>query len=422
MTSSGATTIEQILARASGNAVVRPGDVVVVDVDRVVLIDMQFRAFNGWRRPLRVHDPERLSVIFDHAVPAPTVDDANAQGEGRRFAEQFGVSDLHDVGATGICHQVIAEQGLARPGEILVCADSHTCAGGAFNCAARGMGPAEVLQAMCTGRTWMIVPETLRVDLSGALGPYVSGKDVFLYLAATSGGLADGRAIEFGGDGVAALAIADRRVIATQGIELMADFALFPDDEVTEAALAGTPRGGSGHGLWSDAVATFAARVHVDLGAVGPFVGLPGRVVDHAAPVGQVEATRVDQCFIGSCANGKLEDLEVAAALLRGRHVAPGVRLIVTPASRAVYLAALRLGIVETLVAAGAVVTAPACGACFGYDQGVLGDGEVCVTSSTRNFTGRMGSTSASIYMASPATVAASAVTGRLTDPRELAP
>ncbi|MBI5090733.1 MAG: 3-isopropylmalate dehydratase large subunit, partial [Actinobacteria bacterium] len=356
----------------------------------------------------------------DHAVPAPTVDDANAHQEGRRFAEQFGIADLHDVSATGICHQVMAEQGIARPGAVLVCADSHTCAGGAFNCAARGMGPAAVLQAMCTGKTWMIVPETFRVDLVGTLGRYVSGKDVFLHLAGTAGSLAAGRAVEFGGSGVASLPMADRRVLATQGVELLADFALFPFDDVTRAALEATPRGAAPGGAWSSDDAEFAARVQVDLDAVEPHVGLPGRVVDHAVPIGQVDDVRVDQCFIGSCANGKLDDLAMAAQIVRGKKVAPGVRLIVTPASSAVYLDALRLGLIETLVAAGAVVTAPACGACFGYDQGVLGDDEVCVTSSTRNFTGRMGSASASIYMASPATVAASAITGRLTDPREV--
>jgi 3-isopropylmalate/(R)-2-methylmalate dehydratase large subunit len=282
------------------------------------------------------------------------------------------------------------------------------------------MGPTEVLQAMCTGKTWMIVPETLRVDLVGELGRYVSGKDVFLHLAGTSGSLADGRAVEFGGNGLSTLSIGDRRVLATQGVELMADFALFPNDEVTRAALAATPRGDSAAGVWSDDDASFADRVALDLSDVEPHVGLPGRVVDHTAPIGSVGNVAVDQCFIGSCANGKLEDLTVAAEIVSGRRVAAGVRLIVTPASSSVYLAAVRAGVIETLVAAGAVVTAPACGACFGYDQGVLGDGEVCVTSSTRNFTGRMGSSSALIYMASPATVAASAITGRLTDPREV--
>lgn len=421
MTVAPATTIEKILARASGVESVRPGDIVVVRVDRVVLIDMQFRDFNGWRRPIKVADPERLTIIFDHAVPAPTIDDANAHLEGRRFAAEFGVSDIHDVSATGICHQLMAELGTARPGEVLVCADSHTCASGAFNCAARGMGPTEVLQAMCTGETWMIVPETVRVDLTGALGPYISGKDVFLQLAGSIGSLAEGRAIEFDGDGLSTLAMSERRVIATQGIELLADFAMFPHDDVSAAALAATPLGASSGGAWSDDDARFAARISLDLSAVEPQVGLPGRVIDHSVPISAAGDVVVDQCFIGSCANGKLEDLAVAAEILSGRRIAANVRLIVTPASSSVYLAALRAGIVETLVTAGAVVTAPACGACFGYDQGVLGDGEVCITSSTRNFTGRMGSASASVYVASPATVAASAVTGRLTDPRVVA-
>ncbi|HEY4330942.1 MAG TPA: aconitase/3-isopropylmalate dehydratase large subunit family protein [Ilumatobacteraceae bacterium] len=418
MTSS--TTIEKILAAASGRDTVAAGDVVVVDIDRVVLIDMQFRAFNGWRRPLKIADPDRLSIIFDHATPAPSIDDANAHREARIFAREFGITDMHDVSGSGICHQVIAEDGLARPGQLLVCADSHTCAGGAFNCAARGMGPAEVLQAMCTGQTWMTVPETFRVDLTGTLSKWVSGKDVFLQIAGTAGSKPENRAIEFGGPGVATLPFSERRVMATQSVELLSEFSLFPLDDVAAAVLAATPRGAAAGGVWSDDDARFADRMAIDLATVEPHVGLPGRVVDHTVPVSAAGDVRVDQCFIGSCANGKLEDLTIAAEVLAGQHIAAGVRLVVTPASSKVYLAAVRSGVIETLLTAGAVVTSPACGACFGYDLGVLGDGEVCVTSSTRNFTGRMGSPTASVYMASPAVVAASAIAGRLVDPREV--
>lgn len=422
MTAPGSTTIEKILARTSGVDRVVPGDVVVATIHRIVLIDMQFRHFNGWRRPLRIADADRVSVIFDHAVPAPSIADANAHHEGRLFAEQFGVKDLHDVAGSGICHQIIAEQGLARPGELLVCADSHTCAGGAFNCAARGIGPAEVLQALCTGESWITVPETFRVDLEGTLPAWVGGKDLFLHLAAVTGDAAQNRAIEFGGSGIATLPMAERRVMATQGVELLAEFALFPLDDVAAAALAATPRGAAtARGTWSDSTADFAARRIVDLDRLEPYVGLPGRVVGHAAPVGAVGHVRVDQCFIGSCANGKLEDLTMAAEIVRGRRVAPGVRLIITPASHAVHLEAVRRGVIETLLEAGAVVTSPACGACFGYDLGVLGDGDVCVSSSTRNFTGRMGSASAQIYLASPAVVAASAIAGQIVDPRRVA-
>jgi 3-isopropylmalate/(R)-2-methylmalate dehydratase large subunit len=393
--------------------------VVVCEVDRVVLIDLQFRSFNGWVRPRKTVDPSRIAIIFDHAVPAPTVADADAGREARAFAAEAGVDELHDVGSHGICHQVIAERGLARPGEILVCADSHTCAGGAFNCAARGLGPTEILQVLCTGETWFVVPETVRYELVGILPEGVVAKDVFLHIAGVHGAVAENRAIEFDGPGVATLPLHERRVLATQGIELLADFTLFPCDEVTEQALE--ERGATGwHSQWSDPDATFAHRAVVDLSAMEPHIGLPGRVIGHTAPLSQVESMKVDQCFIGSCANGQLEDLGIAAAIVAGHRVASGTRLIVTPASQQVHLEAVRRGYVATLLEAGAVVTNSACGACFGYDLGVVGAGEVCLTASTRNFQGRMGSADAQIYLASPATVAASALAGRLVDPRQV--
>ncbi|MCU1451966.1 MAG: 3-isopropylmalate dehydratase [Acidimicrobiales bacterium] len=413
------STIEKILAKASGVNTTRAGDLVVCDVDRVVLIDLQFRAFNGWVRPLAIADPDRVSIIFDHAVPAPSIADANAGVEARAFAAQFGVRDVADVGAHGICHQVIAERGLARPGGLLVCADSHTCAGGAFNCAARGLGPLEVLQILCTGKTWYVVPETVRYELSGRLPEWVSAKDVFLHLAGTYGAVAENRAIEICGPGLAGLSMSARRTLATQGVELFAEFTLMPCDETTEAALAAAGVSDPDP-VWADDGAPLAFAAAVDLSGLEPYVSRPDHVVDNAVPVSSLEPTVVQQCFIGSCANGQLEDLEVAAAMLAGRHVAAGVRLIVTPASQAVALAAAQRGITATLLEAGAVVTSSACGACFGYDLGVVGDGEVCLTASTRNFKGRMGSSTAKVLMASPATVAASAVAGRVVDPREV--
>ena len=231
------TMIQKIMARASGQSDAPTGSVVVCEIDRVVLIDLQFRAFNSWRMPVRIADPARVAVILDHAVPAPSIADANAHEEARTFARAFGVSDFFDVGQHGICHQVIAEQGLARPGEMLVCADSHTCAGGAFNCAARGLGPLEILQVLCTGKTWFVVPETVRYTLTGSLGDDTSAKDLFLYLAAVHGEHNENRAIEFAGPGVATLAMHDRRVLATQGIELLAEFTLFPYDDITNRYL-----------------------------------------------------------------------------------------------------------------------------------------------------------------------------------------
>lgn len=418
-TTGPSTTIEKILARTAGRESVRPGDIVVCDVGRVVLIDLQFREFNGWERPLRIADPDRVSIIFDHAVPAPSIADANAGREARAFAAQFGITDFADVGSHGICHQVIAERGLARPGEVLVCADSHTCAGGAFNCAARGLGPLEVMQILCTGQTWFVVPETVRYELVGELAPWVSAKDVFLHLATTFGPVAENRAIEFSGSGLATLPMHARRTLATQGIELFAEFTLFPVDAVAEAVL--TDLGiEDPDATWSDPGAPAAFEATVDLGGLEPYVSRPDHVVDNALPVSRLERTEIQQCFIGSCANGQIEDLEVAATVLEGHRVAPGVRLIITPASQGVALEAAKRGYLQTFLEAGAVVTNPACGACFGYDLGVVGDDEVCLTASTRNFRGRMGSSKAQVLLASPATVAASAVAGRVVDPREV--
>jgi 3-isopropylmalate/(R)-2-methylmalate dehydratase large subunit len=408
--------IQKIMARASGQADAPTGSVVVCEIDRVVLIDLQFRSFNSWRMPVRIADPARVAVILDHAVPAPSIADANAHEEARTFARTFGVSDFFDIGQHGICHQVIAEQGLARPGEMLVCADSHTCAGGAFNCAARGLGPLEILQVLCTGKTWFVVPETVRYTLTGSLGEDTSAKDLFLYLAAVHGEHSENRAIEFAGPGVGTLAMHDRRVLATQGIELLAEFTLFPYDDSTNRYLPADRRVDAG--VESDPDAEVAFTAAVDLGEVVPHIGLPDGVVANAVPVTEVGTVPVTRCFIGSCANGQLEDLADAARILKGRTVSPGCQLVVTPASQRVFSQALSLGYVQALVDAGAVVTNPACGACFGYDLGVLGDNEVCLTASTRNFKGRMGSAQAQIFMASPATVAASALTGCITDPR----
>jgi 3-isopropylmalate/(R)-2-methylmalate dehydratase large subunit len=410
------TMIETILARASGSDSVEVGDVVVCEVDMTVLIDLQFAML--WSSPTRIADPERLAVIMDHAVPAPTVADADGGVRARAFVEEFGVERFFDVGRHGICHQVIAENGLARPGEVLTCTDSHTCAGGAYNNAARGLGPAEVYSIMCTGKTWFEIAPTIRYELVGEKPELVSGKDIFLHLAGVYGD-ATNHNVEFAGPGLASVPMNDRRTIATQGAEISADFTTFPCDAACRAFLdARTDR--PYEPTDPDPGAAYAAVRVLDLAALEPQVARPGGVAHNAVPVSQIEHRAVNQCFIGSCANGQIEDLRIAAELLRGRSVAPGVRLIVTPASQAVYADAVRLGYVQALVDAGAIVTNSTCGACFGYHMGLLGAGEVCITASTRNFRGRMGSPEAEIYMASPHTVAAAAVAGHIIDPREL--
>jgi 3-isopropylmalate/(R)-2-methylmalate dehydratase large subunit len=410
------TIVEKILARACGQEHVNVGEVVVCEVDMTVLIDLQFATM--WAAPRRIADRNRLAVIMDHAVPAPSVKDADGGVKARAFVKEFGIERFFDVGRHGICHQVIAENGLARPGEILTCTDSHTCAGGAYNTAARGLGPLEVYSIMCTGETWFQVAPTIRYDLAGEKPEVVSGKDMFLYIAATYGD-ATNHNLEFGGPGLASVPMNDRRTIATQGAEVSADFTTFPADELCRAYLdAHTDR--PYEAAEPDPDADYAAVRQVDLTVLEPFVARPGGVGNNAVPVSQIERRKVDQCFIGSCANGQLEDLRIAAEMLRGNRVAPGVRLIVTPASQSVYVNALRCGYLEILAEAGAVVTNSTCGACFGYHMGLLGAGEVCITASTRNFKGRMGSPDAEIYMASPYTVAAAAIAGHIVDPREV--
>jgi len=413
------TATEKVLARASGRDRVSAGDIVVTSVDRAVLLDMQFSSTAvQWREPQRVAHPERLAVIIDHAVPAATANDALGARRARAFVARFGLSDFFDVGDHGICHQVIAENGLARPGELLVCSDSHTTAAGAFNCAARGVGTLEMLAVACTGSTWFVVAPTIEVSLGGRLAAGCEGKDVFLALAQRFGSAA-GANLEFVGGGIAGLSLHDRRTIATQCVEIDAEFVLFPCDEVVRDHLAarGVP---AATGVTADAGSDLAARWELDLAALQPLVARPGGVVDHVEGAGEVGEIRLDQCFIGSCANGHIEDLALAASLLAGRRIARGTRLIVTPASQRVFLEAARRGYLAPIVEAGAVVTNSTCGACFGHHMGVLGDGEVCLTSSTRNFAGRMGSPRSEVWLGSTRTVIASALAGRIADPRTL--
>jgi 3-isopropylmalate/(R)-2-methylmalate dehydratase large subunit len=415
----GQTIPEKILASHAGKPTVKPGETVVVEVDAVVLIDMNFLP-GWWADILKVRDPERVIVIFDHLVPARDRQAAEGHTTGREFVARFGIRRFHDAGRDqGICHQVIADQAYAVPGEILLCIDSHTCSAGALNCAGRGMGPAEMIYSLCTGQTWFRVGETVRYDFTGEPGPWVSAKDIFLYQAGKYGDHAT-QNIEYGGPAMNVLGLDARRTISTMSAELSAEFAIWePDDTLVEYI---TPRVKKQVTPVSpDQDAVYADRRTIDLTNLEPHVGLPDTLVHNTVPVTALKETvKLDQCFIGSCANGTLEDLRLAASVVRGRRVASSVRFIVTPGSQQVYRDALRKGYIETLSDAGALVTTSACGACAGLDMGVLGPGEVCITASTRNFKGRMGSDEASIYMGSTLTVAASAIAGEIVDPRDI--
>ena len=413
----GMTIAEKILARKSGQKKVGPGDLVTVEVDTVVMIDNSFIA-SRWRNIQKVRDPARIIVVFDHRVPASTEDSAAAHRTGRQFVEKFGIKRFHDVGYDqGISHQLVADHGYALPGTVLVCSDSHTCSGGVFNCIARGVGEPDVVYSAIKGETWFRVGETVRYELAGKLPAAVTTKDAFLQIAGQHGDHAT-QNIEWGGPGVAGLSIAARKTLTTMSAELSAEFSTFePDSAMLDWVRSRNPA--PFEPVYPDRDAQYAEVRNVDLAQLEPLVAFPDTVIENSRPVAAAAGTRIDQAFIGSCANGTLDDLELAARILRGKRVAPTVRLIITPGSQNVFREAARAGIVTALVEAGAVVTPSTCGACGGGHLGILGPDETCITASTRNFKGRMGASSAKIFMGSPATVAASAVRGVITDPRE---
>lgn len=414
----GSTISEKILASHAGVAEVRSGDIVEVEIDTVVLLDVNFLP-GLWSDIRKVDAPEKIIVMFDHLAPAKDIRTANAHIVGRRFVEEFGIARFHDVGYRGgIVHQVVGEEGYARPGEILVCSDSHTCSGGAYNTAARGLGTLDIIEAACTGRTWFPCNPTVHYELTGQVPRLVSPKDVFLHLAGRYGAHLQ-QNLEFTGSVVTHWTIDERRALATMAREIGAELALFPADDKLIVYLDArgitdpTP-------VAADDDAVYAAKRVVDVSQLTPMVALPHHVVNNSLPLKDLSGkVKVQQCFIGSCSNGTLEDIRIAAEILEGRQVKQGVRFIVTPGSARVSREAARAGYVETLQDAGAIFTNTACGACAGLDLGVLGDGERAVTSSTRNFKGRMGSPSSEIYLASSATVAASAINGFLSDPQE---
>ncbi|MSP01045.1 MAG: homoaconitate hydratase family protein [Acetobacteraceae bacterium] len=410
------TIAEKILAHASGQASISPGDLAVVDVETAVLMDMTFLP-EGWREVLSLHDPSKVVIVFDHLVPAPTIQAATAHATGRRFAKQYGIERLHDVGLDqGIAHAVVADRGYAIPGTVLVNGDSHTCAAGAFNCAARGVGGPDMLFAITTGKAWFRVGETIRYDFAGALRPGVSAKDIFLHIAGTHGAHVN-QNVEYGGPGMHTISMNGRRTLAAMGAELSAEFTIFePDDALADYMRTVNPTAQT-RPTMPDPDCLYRERRAIDLGLLEPLIALPDGIVNNSVPVGQVEGQRIDQAFVGSCANGTLDDLAVVAHVVNGRKVAKGTRLIVTPGTQSIYLAALKAGYVETITAAGGIVTPATCGACVGGHLGALGPDEICLTASTRNFKGRMGDPSAKIYMGSPATCAASALTGVITHP-----
>ncbi len=403
----GMTIAEKILARASGRSSVSPDEVVVASIDLAMShenADLVRKSFREIGVP-RVWDPAKIVIILDHRVPAESEKTAATHKAIREFVHEQGIVHFYDVGRGGICHQVLAENGHVRPGMVVVGTDSHTTTHGAFGAFAAGIGATEMAGVWVEGRLWFKVPSTIRIVVEGELRPWVSAKDLILYVIGRLGADgADYRAVEFDGPAIRAMSAASRMVIANLSMEMGAKVAFTPVDE-----------------LAADADARYERLIEMDASRdlAEPQVACP-HTVDHVKPLSQLGVVPVDQAVLGSCTNGRLEDLELAARILAGRRIHPRVRLLVIPASQRIYLEAMRLGYLEKLIEAGAMINPPGCGPCVGVHQGILAAGEVCISSTNRNFVGRMGSKDSEVYLASPAVVAASAVTGRIAHPEEV--
>jgi 3-isopropylmalate/(R)-2-methylmalate dehydratase large subunit len=425
----GRTYVQKLLARACGRAEVAVGEVLEPPVDlamsheNAALVLNQFaEIFAGTGREPRVWDPGRIAIIFDHRVPAESSKTATNQKKVREFVRAQGIGRFHDVRGDrgGICHQVLPENGYVLPGQVVVGTDSHTTTHGALGAFAFGIGATEMASVWTLGRVLNVeVPGTIRVNVNGRLREGVYPKDVILALVGrlTAEG-ANYKVLEFHGEAIRRMPTSGRLVLCNMAVEAGATAGVVPPDDETRRYLNETA------GVWKtfdffgpDPDADYELEVDLDASSLEPQVACP-HAVDHVKPVGAVAGTKVDQVVIGSCTNGRLDDLQVAARLLKGRRVAEGTRMLVFPASWRVYSEALRTGVIQDLVDAGAVVCNPGCGPCLGVHQGALADGEVALATTNRNFKGRMGNPKAEVYLCSPAVAAASALTGTITDPR----
>jgi len=415
---------EKILAKASGKTLVHPGEIVDANVDMVMVHDLTGPlAIEAFKRIgiNHVWNNKKIVIILDHQVPAESVKAAELHKMLRKFAKEQNIR-LYDVGKGGICHQVMPEKGHVIPGTLIVGADSHTCTYGAFGAFATGIGSTEAAAVFATGKIWLKVPEAIKINVNGQFQKYVTPKDLILSVIGRIG--VDGaiyKSIEFTGPAICSMSMAGRMTLCNMAVEMGAKNGIIAPDATTRKFLEGRTSKPlpSFEALRSAADASYAETLEFDVAGLTPQVACPASV-GNVKPASELGNAPIEQAFIGSCTNGRIEDLRLAAQILKGKRVKDGVRALVIPASQEVYAQALKEGLIEVFTDAGAIVCGSACGPCLGGHIGLLAAGETCVSTSNRNFIGRMGSTEAKVYLASPATVAASAVKGRITDPREL--
>ena len=418
----GMTMTQKILARAAGLPRVEAGQLIEGKLDLVLGNDITTPvAITEFKKAglSTVFDRDKIAIVLDHSTPCKDIKSAQLCAACREFAKEHAITHFYDVGQMGIEHALLPEKGLAAPGEVIIGADSHTCTYGALGAFSTGVGSTDMAAGMATGLAWFKAPSAIRVNLAGRLGPYVSGKDVILHLIGMIG--VDGalyQSLEFTGEGAASLEMDDRFTICNMAIEAGAKNGIFPVDNKTLDYLKGRVSRDF-TAFEADPDAEYTREVTIDLSALRPTVAFP-HLPANTKTVDEAAGRPIQQVVIGSCTNGRLKDLREAAAILRGRKVAEGVRCIVIPATQQIYLDAMAEGLVADFIHAGAVVSTPTCGPCLGGHMGVLSDGEWAVSTTNRNFVGRMGPTSSRIILASPAVAAASAVTGVITDPAVL--
>lgn len=415
----GKTLSEKILGARSGLDV-KAGEIIVSPVDLVFVQDttgpLTVRQFKAGRNQT-LANPARSAIFIDHASPSPNRALSNDHLFLRQFAAETGCL-LFDTG-NGVCHQLVAEK-LANPGEVVVGADSHTVTAGGLCAFATGMGSSDIAVAWSLGKTWLRVPEAFSIRVTGMLSRGVGAKDLILHLIGMIG--ADGatyKALEFCGDTIDRMPMTQRLTIANMAVEAGAKVGLFPSDKITQEYLKRQGRRDKYKPLQPDTDAVYERTIDIDASKLEPMVAKP-HTVDNTSLAKNLKDVRINQAFIGTCTNGRLEDIAEAAAILKGKKVSEGVRLLVCPASRSIMLQANRAGYTNVIMEAGGLILPPGCAACLGLHQGVLGDGELCISTANRNFKGRMGNPEGLIYLASTATAAASAITGHITDPREV--
>ena len=416
----GMTMTQKILARHAGLEHVVPGQLVEGKLDLVLGNDITtpvaIAEFNK-AGLTQVFDREKIALVLDHYTPCKDIKAAQLCAQVREFAKRFDITHFYDVGCMGVEHALLPEQGLTAPGEAMIGADSHTCTYGAVNMFSTGVGSTDMAAGMATGLAWFRIPSAIKVTLKGKLQPCVSGKDVILHLIGTIG--VDGalyKSLEFGGEGVASLSMDDRFTISNMAIEAGGKNGIFPVDEKTMEYINGRV-GRPCEAFEADPDAVYTREVVIDLDKLEPTVSMP-HLPENTKVVSEVAGLHIDQVVIGSCTNGRIQDLREAAAILKGKKVAENVRCIVIPATQEITLQAMKEGLLEIFIASGCAVSAPTCGPCLGGHMGVMAEGERCVSTTNRNFVGRMGHVQSEVILASPAVAAASAVAGCVADPR----